>query len=267
MSQNISILSEEKQQVLEHSVVNMDNVSKVYPNGKIAVQNVSLDIHQGEFISFVGPSGCGKSTIFNMISGIIDHSTGNLEILGTTPRLAQQQSTDVSFVFQEPTLLPWRSVLDNVMLPLEFRNFTKKEKNEKARHILDMVGLSDYTKALPRELSGGMKMRVSIARALVAKPKLLLMDEPFGALDEITRQNLQSELLRIWETEKMTVLFITHNVFEAVYLSTKIAVMTPSPGKIESIVEVPLPFPRKEDFRTSHDFSDIAAKVSRDLKF
>lgn len=267
MSQNISILSEEKQQVLEHPVVNMDNVSKVYPNGKIAVQNVSLDIHQGEFISFVGPSGCGKSTIFNMISGIIDHSTGNLEILGTTPRLAQQQSTDVSFVFQEPTLLPWRSVLDNVMLPLEFRNFTKKEKNEKARHILDMVGLSDYTKALPRELSGGMKMRVSIARALVAKPKLLLMDEPFGALDEITRQNLQSELLRIWETEKMTVLFITHNVFEAVYLSTKIAVMTPSPGKIESIVEVPLPFPRKEDFRTSHDFSDIAAKVSRDLKF
>lgn len=267
MSQNISTISEEKQQVLEHSVVNMDNVSKVYPNGKIAVQNVSLDIHQGEFISFVGPSGCGKSTIFNMISGIIDHSTGNLEILGTTPRLAQQLSTDVSFVFQEPTLLPWRSVLDNVMLPLEFRNFTKKEKNEKARHILDMVGLSDYTKALPRELSGGMKMRVSIARALVAKPKLLLMDEPFGALDEITRQNLQSELLRIWETEKMTVLFITHNVFEAVYLSTKIAVMTPSPGKIESIVEVPLPFPRKEDFRTSHDFSDIAAKVSRDLKF
>jgi NitT/TauT family transport system ATP-binding protein len=267
LSQNISTLSKEKQQVLEHPVVYMANVSKVYPNGKIAVQNVSLNIHQGEFISFVGPSGCGKSTIFNMIAGIIDHSEGNLEILGTTPRLAQQQSTDVSFVFQEPTLLPWRSVLDNVMLPLEFRNHTKQEKNEKVRHVLDMVGLSDYTNALPRELSGGMKMRVSIARALVAKPKLLLMDEPFGALDEITRQNLQSELLRIWEAEKMTVLFITHNVFEAVYLSTKIAVMTPSPGKIESIVEVPLPFPRNDDFRTTHEFSDIAAKVSRDLKF
>ncbi|MGM0877710.1 MAG: ABC transporter ATP-binding protein [Bacillota bacterium] len=245
----------------------MKNVSKVYPNGKTAVQNVSLDINQGEFISFVGPSGCGKSTIFNMISGIINHSAGELEILGTTPTLAQQQSTDVSFVFQEPTLLPWRSVLDNVILPLEFRHFTKQEKIKKAHYVLDMVGLSDYTKALPRELSGGMKMRVSIARALVAKPKLLLMDEPFGALDEITRQNLQSELLRIWEAEKMTVLFITHNVFEAVYLSTKIAVMTPSPGKIESIVEVPLSFPRQEDFRTSYEFSDIAAKVSQDLKF
>lgn len=260
-------ITTEQHQATKQPVVYMDKVSKVYPNGKTAVQNVNLDIQEGEFISFVGPSGCGKSTIFNMISGIIDHSEGSLEILGTTPALAQQRSTDVSFVFQEPTLLPWRTVLDNVMLPLEFRSFSKKEKLEKSYHVLEMVGLKDYTKALPRELSGGMRMRVSIARALVAKPKLLLMDEPFGALDEITRQNLQSELLRIWENEKMTVLFITHNVFEAVYLSTKIAVMTPSPGKIESFVEVPLPYPRGEDLRTTHQFSDIAAKVSQDLKF
>jgi len=267
LKQEMPTLTKPEEHNRKRPVIFMENVSKIYPNGKTAVQNVSLEIEEGEFISFVGPSGCGKSTIFNMISGIIEHSVGKLEILGTTPTLARQQSTDVSFVFQEPTLLPWRSVLDNVMLPLEFRHVTKQEKLEKAHHVLKMVGLSEYTKALPRELSGGMKMRVSIARALVSKPKLLLMDEPFGALDEITRQNLQSELLRIWETEKMTVLFITHNVFEAVYLSTKIAVMTPSPGKVESVVEVPLPFPRNEDFRTSHQFSDIAAKVSQDLKF
>ncbi len=267
LKQEMPTLTKPKQHNQERPVVFMENVSKVYPNGKTAVQNVSLEIEEGEFISFVGPSGCGKSTIFNMISGIIEHSVGKLEILGTTPAIARQQSTDVSFVFQEPTLLPWRSVVENVMLPLEFRNVTKQEKLEKAHHVLKMVGLSEYTKALPRELSGGMKMRVSIARALVSKPKLLLMDEPFGALDEITRQNLQSELLRIWENEKMTVLFITHNVFEAVYLSTNIAVMTPSPGKVESVVEVPLPFPRNEDIRTSHQFSDIAAKVSQDLKF
>lgn len=248
-------------------IVHMDRVSKVYPNGKTAVQNVSLDILEGEFMSFVGPSGCGKSTIFKMISGLIDYTHGNLEILGTTPTLAQKESTDVSFVFQDATLLPWRTVLDNVMLPLEFRKFSRKEKVEKAQKVLEMVGLKDHAKSLPRELSGGMRMRVSIARSLVAKPKLLLMDEPFGALDEITRQNLQSELLRIWEAEKMTVLFITHNVFEAVYLSTKVAVMSPSPGKLESVVDVPLPFPREPDFRTTHEFSDLVAKVSHDLKF
>jgi len=251
----------------DQPIVKMEKVNKIYPNGKTAVQNVSMQIRQGEFISFVGPSGCGKSTIFNMISGLITHTEGKLEILGTSPAQALKQSTDVSFVFQEPTLFPWRTVLDNVSLPLEFRSFSKKEKLEKVYQVLELVGLQDYAKSLPRELSGGMRMRVSIARALVAKPKLLLMDEPFGALDEITRQKLQTELLSIWEKEKMTVLFITHNVFEAVYLSTKIAVMTPSPGKIESVIQVPLPYPREEELRTTHDFSDIAAKVSQDLKF
>lgn len=267
MKQESAILASEYETANTRTIVQMDNVSKVYPNGKMAVQNVKLDIKEDEFVSFVGPSGCGKSTIFKMISGLIEHTHGTLEISGTTPLLAQQQSTDVSFVFQDSTLLPWRTVLDNVMLPLEFRDFSKQERREKAYKVLEMVGLKDYPKALPRELSGGMKMRVSIARALAAKPKLLLMDEPFGALDEITRQNLQTELLRIWETEKITVLFITHNVFEAVYLSTKIAVMTPSPGKIESIVDVPLPFPREPESRTTHQFSDIVAKVTQALNF
>ncbi|UOQ49907.1 ABC transporter ATP-binding protein [Gracilibacillus caseinilyticus] len=255
-----------KQQTIEN-VVRMSGVSKVFPNGNVAVDNVNIDIAEGEFISFVGPSGCGKSTIFKMISGLIDNTQGSIEILGSQMNPMQQKRTNVGFVFQDSTLLPWRSVLENVMLPLEFQKKPKKEKIEEATQALELVGLEDYTKSLPRQLSGGMKMRVSIARALVAKPKLLLMDEPFGALDEITRQSLQSELLRIWESQKMTVLFITHNVFEAVYLSTRVAVMTPSPGKVASTLDVPLPFPRNDEVRTTHEFSDIVAQVSRDLKF
>ncbi|MCT2537788.1 ABC transporter ATP-binding protein [Aquibacillus koreensis] len=245
----------------------MTDVGKVFPNGNVAVNNINIDISAGEFISFVGPSGCGKSTIFKMISGLIDNTKGNIEILGSDMNDTGQKRTDVGFVFQDATLLPWRSVLDNVMLPLEFQKMSKQEKKQEALRALELVGLEDYTKSLPRQLSGGMRMRVSIARALVAKPKLLLMDEPFGALDEITRQSLQTELLRIWEKQKMTVLFITHNVFEAVYLSTRIAVMTPSPGKIASTVDVPLAFPRNDEIRTTHQFSDIVAQVSHDLKF
>lgn len=246
-----------------HALVELNHVTKVYGSGKTAVQNVNLTIQENEFVSFVGPSGCGKSTIFKMIAGLIEPTQGSLKILGTEK---QQKTTEIGYVFQDATLLPWRTVLQNVMLPLEFFPLNKAEKQEKAYQALELVGLKEYGKSLPRELSGGMRMRVSIARALVAKPKLLLMDEPFGALDEITRQNLQSELLRIWESEKMTVLFITHNVFESVYLSTRIAVMTGSPGKIESVLDVPLPFPREDETRSTHAFSDMVARVSRHLK-
>jgi NitT/TauT family transport system ATP-binding protein len=245
------------------SLVELSHVSKVYSSGKTAVKNVNLTIHENEFVSFVGPSGCGKSTIFKMIAGLIEPTSGTLKIFG---KENQQKTTDIGYVFQDATLLPWRTVLQNVMLPLEFVPLNKTEKQEKAYQALELVGLKDYGKSLPRELSGGMRMRVSIARALVAKPKLLLMDEPFGALDEITRQNLQSELLRIWEKEKMTVLFITHNVFESVYLSTRVAVMTGSPGKVVSVLDVPLPFPRGDETRSAHAFSDIVANVSRHLK-
>ncbi|MCP3029912.1 ABC transporter ATP-binding protein [Halobacillus sp. A1] len=263
-----SIVQEmQPEEVEETSIVSMRQVSKVFPNGYTAVENVNTSIKEGEFVSFVGPSGCGKSTIFKMISGLISPSEGELEILGESGSDQQQQSNDVGFVFQDATLLPWRSVIKNVMLPLEFQNLSKAEMKEQAEEVLELVGLKEYAEALPRQLSGGMRMRVSIARALVAKPKLLLMDEPFGALDEITRQSLQSELLRIWESQKMTVLFITHNVFEAVYLSTRVAVMTPGPGKIASTVDIPMPFPRTDKVRTSHQFSDIVGKVSQDLKF
>ncbi|MFC4779237.1 ABC transporter ATP-binding protein [Paenibacillus sp. GCM10023252] len=244
----------------------MSNLSKVYPNGTIALQNVNLNIHEGEFLCFVGPSGCGKSTIFNLITGLIPPTQGVLNILGLSPKQALKQS-DIAFVFQEHTLLPWRSLLDNVGLPLELRGFSKGEKKAEAERVLELVGLKDHMKSLPRELSGGMKMRVSIARALAQRPKLLLMDEPFGALDEITRQTLQDELLNIWQMDpKMTVLFITHNVFESVFLSTRVVVMTPRPGKIAATIPIPVPYPRNDSFRSDAQFSELVREVSGTLK-
>lgn len=246
--------------------VRMERLSKVYPNGTVAVQDVNLTIREGEFLCFVGPSGCGKSTIFKMITGLSGPTGGTLEVMGTSPKQARKQS-DTAFVFQDHTLLPWSSVLDNVSLPLALRGIPRKERKSEAERALELVGLKDYAKAMPRQLSGGMKMRASIARALVSKPKLLLMDEPFGALDEITRQTLQLELLDIWRQDpKMTVLFVTHNVFEAVFLSTRVAVMTPRPGKVAALVDVPVPFPRDESFRTTPEFGRIVRSVSEALK-
>jgi NitT/TauT family transport system ATP-binding protein len=260
------------EQLLEHEpqhgqiIVEMSNLGKVYPNGTVALQNVNLTIHEGEFLCFVGPSGCGKSTIFNLITGLIQPTDGELKILNMTPKQALKQS-DIAFVFQDHTLLPWRSLLDNVALPLELRGFNKKQRKEEAERVLELVGLKDYTKALPRQLSGGMKMRVSIARALAQRPKLLLMDEPFGALDEITRQTLQDELLKIWQLDpKMTVLFITHNVFESVFLSTRVVVMTPRPGKVSDTLSIPVPYPRDETFRSAKQFGELVRAVSGALK-
>ncbi|WP_199614154.1 ABC transporter ATP-binding protein [Paenibacillus alkalitolerans] len=247
-------------------LVRMHGLDKIYPDGTVAVKNVDLDIAEGEFLCFVGPSGCGKSTIFKMIAGLAEPTRGKLEILGTTPKEARKHN-DLAFVFQEHTLLPWCSVQDNVALPLALRGVSKKERRHEAERVLELVRLKDYMKSLPRQLSGGMKMRASIARALISRPKLLLMDEPFGALDEITRQSLQDELLNIWRREKqMTVLFITHNVFEAVFLSTRVAVMTPRPGKISATVDIPAPFPRTDAFRTASEFSERVRRVSEALK-
>lgn len=247
-------------------LVGMQNIGKVYPNGTIAVQNVNLQAGEGEFLCFVGPSGCGKSTIFNMIAGLTNHTSGELAVLGTTPKEARKQN-EIAFVFQEHTLLPWSKLIDNVTMPLTLRGVSKKERIQEGERVLELVGLKDYMKVLPRQLSGGMKMRVSIARALISRPKLLLMDEPFGALDEITRQTLQDELLKIWcNDRKMTVLFITHNVFEAVFLSTRVVVMTPSPGKVADIIDIEAPFPRTDDFRSSPEFGSYVHAVSESLK-
>lgn len=249
------------------SVVSIRNVRKVYENNVTAVQDVNLDIQEGEFISFVGPSGCGKSTIFRMISGLEEPSYGTIKVLGNDPEYARKQN-EISYVFQDATLMPWSNTKKNVMLPLQLRGVPEKERLVEAMRVLKLVGLENYGNALPRQLSGGMKMRVSIARALIANPKLLLMDEPFGALDEITRQTLQNELLEIWDKDtKMTTLFVTHNVYEAVYLSTRVIVMSQQPGKIEADIPISIPFPRGEVFRTTAAFNELVGKVSEALKY
>ncbi|WP_240420703.1 ABC transporter ATP-binding protein [Paenibacillus periandrae] len=247
-------------------LVQLERVEKKYANRTIAVQDANLLVREGEFISFVGPSGCGKSTILRMIAGLSEPSGGNLQVMGGTAD-SVRKSGRLAYVFQDATLMPWCNVLDNVALPLELKGISRKQRTEESLRVLELVGLKDYSKSLPRELSGGMKMRVSIARSLVAQPDLLLMDEPFGALDELTRQTLQQELLGIWSANpRMTVLFVTHNVFEAVYLSTRIAVMTPRPGRIVGQIDVHTSAPRQEDFRTSPQFNELASRVNAVLR-
>lgn len=248
------------------SIIKIENVNKIYSSSTIALQDVNLDIKEKEFVSFVGPSGCGKSTLMRIIAGLGDVTSGNVSVLGTTPEDARKQKGEVAFVFQEATLLPWRSVMANVGLPLEINGVPKKERVKRGERVLELVGLKEHMYAMPNELSGGMKMRVSIARALIANPKLLIMDEPFGALDEITRQNLQHELLDIWKQEDLTVLFVTHNVFESVYLSNRTVVMTPRPGEISSVIDVDLPYPRQDHLRTSQRYGELVSEVSESLK-
>ncbi|MCR2805911.1 ABC transporter ATP-binding protein [Paenibacillus soyae] len=242
------------------------HVGKIYSTGTTALADVHFGIGEGDFVSFLGPSGCGKSTALRMVAGLEEASSGSVLVGGKEPKRVIRESNDIAFVFQEANLLPWRTVLDNVILPLELRGGSMKEHRTEAKRVLEMVGLKDYMKAYPRQLSGGMKMRVSIARALAAKPKLLLMDEPFAALDEITRQTLQMELLDIWRREKMTVLFVTHNVFEAVLLSSRIAVMSARPGRLSTMIDVELPYPRTLAMRTDRSFGEYVDRASSYLE-
>lgn len=249
--------------ILENEVVLFERVDKIYNTGTVALNQLNLSIKEGEFISFLGPSGCGKSTALRMVAGLGEPTKGKVEVFGQNPKDIIQNSNDIAYVFQEANLLPWRTVLDNVLLPLELRGSDKKKRKENAIKVLEMVGLKDHLTSYPRELSGGMKMRVSIARALAAKPKMLLMDEPFAALDEMTRQTLQIDLLKIWEKENMTILFVTHNVYEAVYLSSKIAVMSARPGRLSTTIDVDLPFPRE---RTNSRFTEYVDLASQSLE-
>jgi len=239
-------------------VVALEGVTKRYANGTVAVRGVDLAIAQGDFVSLLGPSGCGKSTVLRMVAGLIQPTTGRIALAGAA-------AGDIGFVFQEPTLMPWGNTLKNVMLPLRLGGMSRNEAEARAAAALASVGLAGFEKSYPRALSGGMKMRVSIARALVTKPRLLLMDEPFAALDEITRHRLNNDLLTLWEDERFTAIFVTHSVFESVYLSRRIIVMAARPGRVVEDLAVDAPYPRGEDFRTSADYASHCRDISHAL--
>ena len=241
-------------------VVTLSGVGKRYANGTLAVQGVELAIGQGDFVSLLGPSGCGKSTVLRMVAGLMAPTTGSIQMAA-----GGDATGDIGFVFQEPTLMPWSNALKNVMLPLRLAGVNRGEAADRAAAALASVGLSGFEKSYPRALSGGMKMRVSIARALVTKPRLLLMDEPFAALDEITRHRLNNDLLTLWEAERFTAIFVTHSVFESVYLSRRIVVMAARPGRVVQDIEVNAPFPRDEVFRTSAGYAAHCREVSEAL--
>jgi NitT/TauT family transport system ATP-binding protein len=238
-------------------LVGVRGVSKVFANGVQALSGVSLDVEAAEFLSVLGPSGCGKSTLLRLIAGLIQPTAGSIEWLGG--------KADIGFVFQEPTLMPWATALANVALPLRLRGLDKSEREARAAEALAQVGLKGFEGTWPRELSGGMKMRVSIARALVTAPKLLLMDEPFAALDEITRHRLNGDLLELWQRTGVTVVFVTHSVFESVFLSQRIALMTARPGRIASQLSITVPYPRDAAFRTSAQYAAYCRQTSARL--
>ena len=238
-------------------------VRKLYGNERLVVDNLTLSIAKGEFVTFLGPSGCGKSTLLKLISGLISPSSGIIQVDGMTPRNARET---VSYIFQDPTLLPWRTVRQNVGLGLELEGINRERRWETTRSLLELVGLEQVVDAYPRELSGGMKMRVSIARALATNPKLLLMDEPFAALDEITRDRLNEELLRLREEQNWTAVFVTHSVAEAVFLSTRIFVLAANPGRVHAVLPIEFPFPRTSALRASAEFNSVVMHMSRTLR-
>jgi NitT/TauT family transport system ATP-binding protein len=237
-------------------------VRKEFGRQVLAVEDMTLDIRSGDFISFLGPSGCGKSTALRMIAGLLPVTAGTITIAPAQDKAEQ----DLGFVFQEPTLMPWGTVFDNVWLPLRLAGLSRSAAAERVRAALVEVGLSRFETAYPRELSGGMKMRVSIARAMVTRPRILLMDEPFAALDEMTRSKLNNDVIRLAAEHGLTVIFVTHSVFEAVYLSNRIVVMAARPGRVVADLTVNAPWPRGEDWRISPEFSTEAARVSQVLK-
>lgn len=243
-------------------IIRLTHVSKKFGQSLLAVDDLSLNIKEGEFITFLGPSGCGKSTALKMIAGLLPVSAGSIEI--TPPSAVSEQ--DLGFVFQEPTLMPWATVFDNVYLPLRLVGLRRSEVEPRVTQILKEVGLTRFAGSYPRELSGGMKMRVSIARALVTRPRILLMDEPFAALDEMTRSKLNDDVVRLANENKLTVIFVTHSVFESVYLSTRIMVMAARPGRVVADLPMQTPWPPKDEWRTTPEFMSEARKVSEVLK-
>jgi len=244
-------------------IVEIHDVSKRYGDGPLVLDGLRLDARTGDFISLIGPSGCGKSTLLRLIAGLSPVTGGHLHVDGRTP---DQAAAELAFIFQEPTLLPWLTIARNVEVPLKLRGVTAAECRAARDRVLDLVRLGDRSGAYPRQLSGGQKMRVSIARALSLAPKILLLDEPFGALDEMTREHLNEELLAIRQSQAWTAFFVTHSVAEAVFLSNRIVVMSANPGRIHTEIAVPFAYPRTEATRLSREYHDLVAQVSALLR-
>jgi NitT/TauT family transport system ATP-binding protein len=244
-------------------MLSLSKVSKQYGSNPPVLQQINLSIDNGEFVTLIGPSGCGKSTLLKLISGLSSPNSGTILVDGMTPLNARKI---ISYIFQDATLLPWRTVSKNVGLGLELEHVDGEIRKQKVESLLELVGLSHVARAYPRQLSGGMKMRVSVARALATTPRLLLMDEPFGALDEMTRDRLNEELLRLRAEQNWTAVFVTHSVAEAVFLSTRIIVLAPSPGRIAQEIRIDLPFPRTSVTREDPRFESYVTDVSRALR-
>jgi len=236
-------------------LLTLNGIDKVYKNGTVALQDIGLTVQQGEFISLVGPSGCGKSTVLRLVAGL------GLPTQGTLTWQGEPSDHSLAFVFQDPALMPWATVVDNIYLPLKLKGQRLRPVRERIQESINTVDLCGFEHSYPRQLSGGMKMRVSIARALVTKPRVLLMDEPFGALDEMTRSRLNSDLLHLWEKKHWTVLFVTHNIYEAVYLSSRVVVMAARPGRVIADIPIEAAYPRTDSFRTSSQFNHYCREI------
>jgi NitT/TauT family transport system ATP-binding protein len=245
-------------------IVTLRDVGKTFDTGTRALDGLDLDVREGEFLSLLGPSGCGKSTVLRIVAGLMKPSQGSVTWSDKSRGAGDGRAQDIGFVFQDPTLMPWASVFDNVFLPLKLAGVARSAAAPRVIETLARVGLAEFADAYPRELSGGMRMRVSIARALVTAPRVLLMDEPFAALDEITRFKLNDDLIALWRELRMTVLFVTHSVFESVYLSQRVVVMKPRPGRVSSELAIDAPN-RGPQFRTSAEYAGFCRLASEAL--
>jgi NitT/TauT family transport system ATP-binding protein len=242
--------------LLPPSLLTFSGVGKHFPDGTVALAGVDLGVAPGEFVSILGPSGCGKSTLLRIVSGLSDATGGEVQV----------RTDKLGYVFQDPTLLPWRTVQANVELFSELRGLPKEERRRRAAAALELVGLSEFAGHRPRALSGGMRMRVSLARSLTLEPELFLFDEPFGALDEISRERLNDELLQLYLTQRFTALFITHSVMEAVFMSTRVLVMSGRPGRVLGDIPIPFEYPRSPRLRFDERFARLAGQVSAVLR-
>lgn len=245
------------------AIVELREVSKRFGATAPVLDRLSLCVLEREFVALIGPSGCGKSTLLRLIAGLTPLSGGVLSVQGTTPETA---AAHLGFVFQDATLLPWLTVAKNIDLPLKLRGLSRPEIERRRQGALELVRLADRSGAFPRQLSGGQRMRVSLARAIALQPKLLLLDEPFGALDEMTRERLNEELLTIRERESWTAFFVTHSVSEAVFLASRVVVLSANPGRIFAEISIPLAYPRTGETRLSREYQDLVAEVSRSLR-